>query len=127
MKHFLVLLLVSSALFSFTVLQSGKDDIVAALKSANTEQLTSYFAPNLDVKLPDGNELKGVAKAQATSLVKSYFSDNSITSCTITSQRENAGTMYVTGKLNGTNSYNITVMVKSNGDKFSIITLRINN
>lgn len=127
MKRILFLTIGSIILFSFTALQSGKDEIVNSLKGANTEQFTSYFAPTLDVKLPNSNELKGVPKAQATSSVKSFFSDNNVTSCTITSQRENAGTMYITGKLNGANNYNITAMIKSSGDKFSIITLRINN
>lgn len=127
MKRFLFLLPAVITLFSFTVLQSGKDEIIAALKAGNATEFTNNFAPNLDVKLPNSNEMKGVPKAQAASSVKSFFTDNGITSCTVTSQRENGGTMYVTGKLNGNNSYNITAMIKSTGDKFSIITLRINN
>ena len=126
MNKFLLLLIVSFSLFSFTALQS-KDDMIAALKAANAEQFSNYFDNNIDVKLPNSNEMKGVPKAQAASSVKSFFSNNGITSCNITSQRENGGTMYITGKLSGKSDYNITVMIKSSGDKFSIITLRINN
>ncbi len=101
MNRFLLLLVVSFALFSFTVLQSGKEDMVNALKQGNVEQFVRYFDNNVDVKMPNTDEMKGVPKAQAASTVKSFFATNNISSTTITSQRENAGTMYITGKLNG--------------------------
>ncbi len=90
-------------------------------------EFAKHFDNNVDVKLPNSNEMKGVSKTQAASTIKSFFSDNAITSCNITSQREMGGTMYVTGKLIGKNNYNITVMSKGADDKFSVITLRINN
>ncbi len=123
----LLLLIAVFALFSFTSLQGNKDEMVAALKAANAEEFAKYFDNSVDVKLPNSNEMKGVSKAQAASTLKSFFTDNGITSCNITSQREMGGTMYVTGKLIGKNNYNITVMSKGADDKFSVITLRINN
>ena len=127
MKRFFYLLIVSFALFSFTILQAGKEDMVNALKTANATEFAKYFDNTIDVKLPNSNEMKIVPKAQASATLKSFFTTNNISSCTITSQRENGGTMYVTGKLNGTGNYNITAMIKSSGDKFSVITLRVNN
>ena len=127
MKRFFYLLIVSCALFSFTVLQAGKDEMISALKAGNAGEFVKYFDNNIDVKLPNSDEMKSVPKAQAAATVKSFFTDNSVSSCTITSQRENGGTMYVTGKLNGSKNYNVTAMIKGSGDKFSIITLRINN
>ncbi len=126
MKHLLLLIAVFIS-FSFTFLQGNNDEMVAALKAANIEEFAKHFDNSIDVKLPNSNEMKGVSKAQAASTVKSFFSDNGITSCTITSQREMGGTMYVTGKLIGKNNYNITVMSKGADDKSSVITLRINN
>ncbi len=127
MNKILLLFLFSLSVFSFAFAQGGKDDMITALKSGNADQFVKYLDNNVDVKLPGSNEMKSVPKAQATATVKSFFTENKIISCTITSQRENGGTMYVAGKLNGTGSYNITVMVKSDGNNADIITLRINN
>lgn len=127
MKKHLLLLIAVFALFSSAFSQENKDEMVVALKAANAEQFAKHFDNSIDVKLPNSSEMKGVSKAQAASTVKNFFSENGIASCTITSQREMGGTMYVTGKLIGKNNYNITVMSKGADDKFSVITLRINN
>jgi len=127
MNKILVSIAVMISLLSFTVLQSSREDMVNALKQGNAEQFVKYFDNSIDVKLPNSDEMKGVPKAQAAATVKSFFTENTISSCTITSQRENGGTMYITGKLQGASNYNVTAMIKSAGDKFSIITLRINN
>ncbi len=127
MKKHLLLLIAVFAVFSSVFSQGNKNEMIAALKAANAEEFAKYFDNSIDVKLPNSNEIKGVSKAQAASTVKSFFADNGITSCSVTSQREMGGTMYVTGKLIGKNNYNITVMSKGADDKFSVITLRINN
>ena len=127
MKKSLLLFCTVFSLFSFTVLQAGKEEMMTALKTANVEQFAKYFDNSIDVKLPNSDEMKGVAKAQAAATIKTFFANNSITSCNIISQREMGGTMYIAGKLIGKSSYNITAMIKGNDDKFSVITLRINN
>ena len=127
MNKFLLLVIASFTLFSFTLLQVSKDDMINALKAGNAEGFAKYFDNTIDVKLPNVDEMKGISKAQAATSVKNFFASNAIASCTITSQREMGGTMYVTGKLTGKNNYNITAMIKGTDDKFSIITLRINN
>lgn len=127
MNKILLFFLFSFSFFSLASAQGSKDDMIDALKSGNADQFVKYFGSSIDVKLPNSNEMKSVPKSQAAATVKSFFTDNKIGSCTITSQRENGGTMYVTGKLNGNSSYNITAMIKSSGNSFEIITLRINN
>ncbi len=127
MNKFLLLLIASFSLFSFTFLEVSKEDMMNALKAGNAEQFAKYFDNTIDVKLPNSDEMKGVSKTQAASTIKNFFTSNNISSCTITSQREMGGTMYVTGKLIGKNNYNITAMIKGNDDKFSVITVRINN
>lgn len=127
MKKILAFLFISISTLSVAFAQSGKDDLITALKKADSEQFVRFFDNTLDVKLPNSDEMKGVQKAQASSTIKSFFSTNNITALEVTSQRELGGTMYVTGKLQGTATYNLTVMAKSTGDKVSIITIRINN
>jgi len=126
MKKVLLLLLVGFSLMSFSFLQNGREEMIAALKQGNAEQFIRYFDNTIDIKMPNSDEMKGVQKAEAASTLKSFFTDNGINKFDVTSQRELGGTMYITGKLTGTTDYNLTAMIKSTPDKLSIITLRIN-
>jgi hypothetical protein len=126
MKKVLLLLLIGFSLMSFTLFQSGREEMIAALKQGNAEQFIRYLDNTIDIKMPDSDEMKGVQKADVANTLKSFFADNGITKFDVTSQRELGGTMYVTGKLTGTTDYNLTAMIKSTPDKLSIITLRIN-
>ena len=68
-----------------------------------------------------------MGKTQAGITVKSFFDQNSIKGFEPTSQREMGGTSYITGKLQGgSKAYNLTVLMKSKGDKLSIISIRVN-
>jgi hypothetical protein len=115
---------------AFTLMSFGVfngDGIINALKAGNADQLSTYFDNTIDVKLPNQDEAKNTSKAHAAELVKTFFSGNGIKGFDLTSQREMAGTMYITGKLqNGGSGFNITLMIKNKGDNSSIITLRIN-
>lgn len=111
---------------SFSV-KSDSDGIVAALKKASAEQLSTFFDNVIDLKLPGKDEIKNVGKNQATLTIKNFFNESSVSGFDLTSQREMSGTMYITGKLkNGSNGYNITLLMKNKADKLSIITVRIN-
>ncbi len=103
------------------------DNIVNALKQGNAAQFSSYFDNFVDLKLPEKDEIKNVGKTQATITVKNFFNENDIKGFDVTSQREMNGTMYITGKLQGSSkNYNITMLMKVKGDKLLIITIRIN-
>lgn len=126
MKKILLLAGIALSLLSFRV-SGDADNIINALKEGNAEQLSQYFDNILDVKLPEKDEIKNVGKNQASITLKSFFADNKIKGFELTSQREMGGTMYITGKIQGgTKNYNITLMMKSKGDKMAIITVRIN-
>ena len=126
MKKVLLLLLLGFYLMSFTTFQSGREEMITALKGGSADQFIRYFDNTIDIKMPASDEMKGVQKAQAASTLKSFFTDNGIHQFDVTSQRELGGTMYITGKLIGNTDYNLTAMIKSSPDKLSIITLRIN-
>ena len=57
MKRFFYLLIAIFALFSFTVLQAGKEEMVTALKTANVMEFAKYFDNTIDVKLPNSDEM----------------------------------------------------------------------
>lgn len=126
MKKVFILTLValSSALLSF---QTDSDSIVKALKAGNAETVAAHFDSFIDLKLPEKDEVKNMGKNQASIALRAFFTDNTIKGFELTSQREIGGTMYMAGKLkNNGKGFNITIMLKKNGDKQEIITIRIN-
>jgi len=126
MKNLLLVMGLAVVMSSFSV-KSDSDGIVAALKKASAEQLSTFFDNVIDLKLPGKDEIKNVGKNQATLTIKNFFNESSVSGFDLTSQREMSGTMYITGKLkNGSNGYNITLLMKNKADKLSIITVRIN-
>jgi len=123
MKKFLTIL---GFLFSVTLFAQTGEDVVNALKEGSVPKFTGYFSSNVDVKLPQKNEMKNVSKADASSAVSGFFSSNKINGFEVTSQREMSGTMYIAGKLKGASQdYNLTVMLKGSGNSLAVITVRI--
>lgn len=127
MKRLLLIAGLGLILLSFKAVSGDPESIISALKQGNAEQLSQFFDNILDIKLPEKDEIKNVGKNQAGITLKNFFSENRVKGFELTSQREMGGTMYMTGKLQASGkSYNITLMMKSKGDKTSIITVRIN-
>ncbi len=128
MKKLLVLFGLSLALFAFTPRQDS-DEIVRALQTANANNISEYFDNVIDLKLPDNvNEIKNINKTQAGIKLKSFFNENDVKSFDLVSKREMGGLMAITGKLSSANKagYNVTLMLKEKGGKYSIITVRVN-
>jgi hypothetical protein len=128
MKKLLVLFGLSVALFAFTPRQDS-DEIVRALQTASADNISAYFDNVIDLKLPDNvNEIKNINKTQAGIKLKSFFNENEVKGFDLTSKREMGGLMAITGKLSGANKagYNVTIMLKDKGGRYSIITVRVN-
>jgi len=113
--------------FSVSAFAQTSDGVVNALKEGSATKFSSYFSSNVDIKLPqDKSEREDVPKVEASSAIANFFSSNNINAFELTSQREMNGKSYITGKLKGgSQSYNLTVMLKSNGNEMSVITVRI--
>ena len=123
-----IILLLSTAFFIVSgSFAQNNESIGKALNQGNADVFASYFDNFIDKKLPNRDETKNIGKNQATITIKSFFTDEGIKGFTKTSERELAGTMYMTAKLIGKNkTYNITLMMKKKEDNVSIITVRIN-
>ncbi|MBC7720676.1 MAG: DUF4783 domain-containing protein [Pedobacter sp.] len=126
MKKFLLLTVISVALFSFKT-ADNVPAIINALKIGSAEEVGKYFDNFIDLKLPEKDEIKNMGKNQASIALQSFFKDNGIKGFELTSQREMGASMYLAGKLqNAGKGYNITILLKTkDGDK-EIITVRIN-
>jgi hypothetical protein len=124
MKKFFTFL---GVLFSLTIFAQDGSAVIDALKEGNASKFSSYFAPRVDIKLPQKEEMKNVDKADATDAIRNFFANNNINGFDVTSQREMSGTMYITGKLKtNAETHNLTVMLKNKEGSMSVITVRIN-
>src|SRR3954453_177870 len=120
MKKLFLMMCVMVGLTAYSV-AGDADSIVNALKQGNASQFSNYFDNFIDLKLPGKDEIKNVGKTQAGITVKNFFDENDIKGFDLSSQREMNGTMYITGKLQGSaKEYNITMLMKVKGDKLSI-------
>ncbi|MGI8950941.1 MAG: DUF4783 domain-containing protein [Chitinophagaceae bacterium] len=126
MKNLFTTVVIAFSLMSFSI-QTDTEEIINALKQGNSEQFSKFFDTILDVKLPEKDEIKNIGKNQASITLKNFFRENNIKGFDVTSQRELSDTKYLTGKLQGgSKTYNLTLMMKTKGDKLTIITIRIN-
>ena len=124
MKKILYILLIAAVTSSFK--QPDADNIIRALKTANSEQVANYFDKMLDIKFPGKDEIKDIGKNQASIALKSFFEENSISGFELTSQGKQGEMMYITGKLlNKDKGHNLTIMLKTKDGKPQIITVRI--
>jgi len=127
MKYFLCVVACVLGLTSFTTISGNVSEIIEALKGNNATQVSKYFDNAVDIKLPGKDEVKSVSKNQATLILKNFYSEQNVKGFDLTSKREMGGTGYLTGKLKAPDrSYNITLMLKTNGSTASIVTVRIN-
>jgi hypothetical protein len=125
MKKILFILLLAA--FSFSFRQPDAENIIRALKTANTSQVSVYFDKMLDIKFPGKDEIKDIGKNQAGIALKSFFDENEINGFELASQGKQGEMMYITGKLlNKDKGHNLTILLKSKEGKPQIITVRIN-
>ena len=78
MKRLFTTLLLGSILMlsSFNTAQNGIDEVINALRSGNSAQLSVLFDENVEVTLPDKSD--SYSKAQAQLIVKDFFGNNGV-------------------------------------------------
>jgi hypothetical protein len=124
MKKLFIIIMVLFASFA-TKAQDG-NNVINALKSANADEVSTYFDKILDIKFPDKDEIKSIGKNQAGIALKSFFDNNNIKGFELLSEREMGGTRYIAGKLtNGAEGYKLSLMMRTKEGKPQIITVRI--
>jgi hypothetical protein len=77
MKRLLSTLLLGPILmlYSFTD-QNAIDEVINALRSGNSAQLSGYFDENVELTLPDKSD--SYSRAQAQLIVKDFFGNNKV-------------------------------------------------
>jgi hypothetical protein len=79
MKTIVSFLLATSVvlLSSFTLQNSNIDEVIGALRSGNSTELSKHFDDNVELTLPDKSD--NYSKAQAQLIIKDFFSNNGVT------------------------------------------------
>jgi hypothetical protein len=78
MKRLFSTLLLGSVLMlsSFSTGQKGIDEVIGALRSGNSAQLSVFFDENVELTLPDKSD--SYSRAQAQLIVKDFFGNNGV-------------------------------------------------
>jgi Domain of unknown function (DUF4783) len=98
MKRILSTLLLGSVLMlsSFTA-QNGIDEVIGALRSGNSTQLSVLFDENVELTLPDKSD--SYSKAQAQLIVKDFFGNNGVKGFELKHKGDSPGGHFCIGTL----------------------------
>ncbi|MEO6610980.1 MAG: DUF4783 domain-containing protein [Chitinophagaceae bacterium] len=94
---FTTLMIGSVLLLSSFKLQSNIDEVIGALRSGNSAQLSGYFDDNVELTLPDKSD--SYSKAQAQLIVKDFFGNNGIKGFELKHKGDSPGGHFCIGTL----------------------------
>ena len=122
MKRFLTVIASGILLSSFTLF-SGLDDVVNAMKTGNTNQISKYFDNTIEITMPDKSN--SYSKSQAELVLQDFFSANAVKGFEVVHKGENAGSQYCIGTLvTKSGSFRTTIFMKQKGDRLLLQELR---
>ena len=125
MKHFLVLSILKFFFSSFKV-NTGIDEVVAAMRSGNSTLIAKYFDDLVDISMPDKSNT--YSKNQAELVLKDFFTNNPVKKFEIIHKGENAGSQLCIGTLYTKNgSFRTTIFMKQKGGGQLLQELRFEN
>ena len=125
MKHFLVLSILMF-FFSFFKVNTGIDEVVAAMRSGNSTLIAKYFDDLVDISMPDKSNT--YSKNQAELVLKDFFTNNPVKKFEIIHKGENAGSQFCIGTLYTKNgSFRTTIFMKQKGGGQLLQELRFEN
>jgi len=109
------------SLFALVALSSfkafdGIDEVISALRGGNATELSKYIDESVDITLPDKSD--SYSKAQATVILRDFFSNNGVRSFDVKHKGDNAGSQFCIGTLNtNSGSYRTTIFMKTKNGK----------
>lgn len=123
-KLFYVLLVpIGILLAAFTDKQSGIDEVIIALKSGNTSELSRFIDENVEISLPEKSN--SYSKAQAVVILKDFFSNNGVRTFEVKHKGDNGSGQFAIGTLQTrSGNYRTTVFMKMKGNKQVVREIR---
>ncbi len=120
----MVSLLVGTFLIVNPVKAQIPDEIILSLKSGNAKTLSEYFNQNVELVVPENDNV--YSKAQAQLIVNDFFSINSPQGFSVIHQGGKEGAQYVIGNLSTRKGFfRVYFLLKKNDGKDYIHQLRI--
>lgn len=124
MKRIFTLMLAGTVLMlsSFTK-QNSIDEVIGALRSGNSAQLSSYFDDNVEVTLPDKSD--SYSKAQAQLIIKDFFGNNGVRGFELKHKGDSPGGQFCIGTLQtNTGSFRTNVFMKTKNGREVVKEIR---
>ena len=124
MKRIFSTLLLGSVLMlsSFTD-QSGIDEVIGALRSGSSNQLSAYFDDNVELTLPDKSD--SYSRAQAQLIVKDFFGNNGVKGFELKHKGDSPGGHFCIGTLQtNAGNFRTNVFMKTKNGKEVVKEIR---
>lgn len=122
-KIFTFLAFTSVVLFSSFTMQSGIDEVIGALRSGNSGELSKFFDDNVELTLPDKSD--SYSKAQAQLIVKDFFGNNGVKGFDLKHKGDSPGGHFCIGTLQtGTGNFRTNVFMKTKGGREVVKEIR---
>jgi len=125
MKTKVASLLVTSfiLLSSFTLQNGSIDEVIGALSTGNSTELSKYFDDNVELTVPDKSD--NYSKAQAQLIVKDFFSNNGVKGFDLKHKGDSPGGHFCIGTLQtNTGNFRTNVFMKSKNGKEVVKEIR---
>src|SRR5690554_764262 len=119
-----ILIIISCILLIQSVNAQVPDEIITCLKSGNAKTLSGYFNQNIELVVPESDNV--YSKAQAQLIVNDFFNSHIPQTFSVIHQGGKEGAQYVIGNL-GTKkgTFRVYFLLKKNDEKDYIHQLRI--
>lgn len=124
MKIKLFILTVATSFFSF-IIGDIVTDIAAVIKTANSKEISKFFADNVDLKILEHEDT--YSKSQAELIIKDFFIKHPVKTFTLSHQSAAKGdSQYAIGSLvTSSGKFRVYYLLKKTGDKHLIQQFRI--
>ncbi len=126
MKKIFTFFLVTSAILLSSFMQqmqSGIDEVIGALRSGNSTELSKYFDESIELTLPDQSD--SYSRAQAQLIVKDFFKNNGVKGFELKHKGGTPDNQYCIGTLQtNAGSFRTHVMMKSKSGKEVVKEIR---
>ncbi len=110
-RLFSTLLLGSVLLLTAFTAQKGIDEVIGALRSGNSAQLSNFFDESVEITLPDKSD--NYSKAQAQLIVKDFFGNNGVKGFELKHKGDSPGGHFCIGTLQtNAGNYRTNVFMK---------------
>ncbi|MBC7872806.1 MAG: DUF4783 domain-containing protein [Ferruginibacter sp.] len=96
-RIFSILLLGSVLMLSAFTAQDGIDEVIGALRSGNSVQLSDHFDEHVELTLPDKSD--SYSKSQAQLIVKDFFGNNGVKGFELKHKGDSPGGHFCIGTL----------------------------